>query len=174
MRSSPVLLVFSVFVVGFADCTAPPQETTVDKATIHQADQDALQQAADNLLRAVNNDDLSGFLDAVTDDVVLMPPGRPTVNGKGILRSWAKETFGQFTSDEDWFEDEVLVSGDWGFVRGNYALVFELEGGESEERSGKQLLVFKRAEDGSWKLARAIWNITERLSEAEMTVGRTE
>jgi ketosteroid isomerase-like protein len=173
MKSSPVLLFLAFLLFGFATCTVPPQETPVDSAVAEQADMDALQKAAEVLLSAVNNDDLSAFLEGVTDDVVLMPPDRPTTTGKVVLQSLAKEEFGRNTSDEDWFEDEVVVSGDWGFVRGNYAAVVGSETGEPEELSGKQLLVFKRAEDGSWKLARAIWNIT-RIPDAEKTVGRTD
>ncbi len=174
MKSSPVLPFLSLLVVAFAACTAPPQERAVDSAAGEQADLDALQKAANDLLRAVNNDDLNVFLDGVTDDVVLMPPERPTLAGKEMIRAQAAEEFGERASDEDWFEDEFVVSGDWGFVRGNYAATVETESGETEERSGKQLLVFKRAEDGTWKLARAIWNVTQRVTEVEETIGTIE
>lgn len=174
MKSGSVRLLLFFLLVGIAACTAPPQEATDEIATGNQADLDALQKVASDLLMTINRDDLSAFLEGVTDDVVLMPPDLPTVTGKEVIRAWAQEDFGQRTSDEDWFEDEVVISGDWGFVRGNYAVVVQSEGGEPEERTGKQLLIFRRAEDGSWKLARAIWNRTQRPEDREEIVGRVE
>lgn len=162
-RVSPLLS----FLARIAVCSAPRRESSVDDV----ADTEALQRAVDDLLHAVNEDDLGGVLACVTHEVVLMPPDRPTMVGKAFLQSWAKNEFGRNTSDEDWFEDEVVVSGDWGWVRGDYAVSVESETDLPQERYGKQLMIFKRTEDGSWKLARAIWNITESESDLERTVG---
>ena len=42
--------------------------------------------------------------------------------------------------------DEVRVSGDWGYARGTYS------------GNDKYLMVVRRGDDGEWRIAREIWN----------------
>jgi ketosteroid isomerase-like protein len=54
---------------------------------------------------------------------------------------------------------EARVSGDLGLLRGTYTLsMVPKVGGETTEFDGKYLTVFERQADGSWKIARDIFN----------------
>jgi ketosteroid isomerase-like protein len=55
--------------------------------------------------------------------------------------------------------DKVEVHGDWAFARSSFQYSTTLkEGGETTTRVGKELDIFKRQEDGSWKIYMECWN----------------
>jgi uncharacterized protein (TIGR02246 family) len=101
--------------------------------------------------------DSEGFASFYTEDAVVMPPNQPTIRGRAEVKSWI-ESFPKVTEAE--FEiDEVEGLGDFAFVRGRYSMTMEIEGapGPVHDR-GKYIEIRERQPDGSWLLARDIFN----------------
>lgn len=108
---------------------------------------------------AFKSGDYERFLTFFTDDAVWMPEGEPPVVGKEAWREWG-EFFAE--SNRPVFvteSQEVVAAGNWGFDRFTLTLVAESkETGESFEGSLQGLWILRKQDDGSWKIARYIWN----------------
>ena len=105
--------------------------------------------------------DADGFLASVTADMVIMPPDEPQVRGHIEIRAWLDAFFAAYSTDLEYTGSEVSVMGDTAFE----AYVFRwtltpIDGGEPIRQAGKGIYMFSRQEDGSWKVARDIWNYT--------------
>jgi uncharacterized protein (TIGR02246 family) len=97
------------------------------------------------------------------DNAVALPPGERPVIGIDAIREWLKrdqESAGKFEITEykiDFQEIHVLGSEavEWGRTR----VAMRPKGGQgSMSISGNILRVLRRQPDGTWKVARAIWN----------------
>ncbi len=105
--------------------------------------------------------DIEAKLKLFTTDAVLMPPAESIVIGQQAIRAW----------HEIWWEgtkyqcsgtvDEVQVFGDWGMARGTFSGVVTPASGAPRRGSGKFLNTARRQADGSWKIARVMWNSEE-------------
>ena len=83
----------------------------------------------------------------------------PSINGKEELRPTIEGLFGVFDFELPYTVDKVEVHGDWAFARSSFSYSMTLkEGGETTTRAGKELDVFKRQADGSWKIYMECWN----------------
>jgi uncharacterized protein (TIGR02246 family) len=110
--------------------------------------------------RAAEAGDVRNYLAFVTDDVVVMPPGQETIQGKEALEAWLGRSFGQarfrVTLDPP---DEVRILGDWAFVR--YAARLDVEpkaGGDAFPVHRRYLDVLRRESGGWWKAYCHMWN----------------
>ena len=80
--------------------------------------------------------------------------------GREAVRSWTQDLVNQFAIQLTINSEEVEVFGDWAFVRTTYTTALTPKaGGEVVEERGKNIWIWKREADGSWKLARNIWNL---------------
>jgi uncharacterized protein (TIGR02246 family) len=104
--------------------------------------------------------DTEGYLALVADDAVLMPPNAPPVIGKDAIRSWNQAMSKRFRFQAYTpIDDEVVLAGEWAFRRAtaNWTLT-PIAGGEPIHDSGKFIIIYERQPDGSWRVARDIWN----------------
>lgn len=145
----PVLLGFCVL----AACSQPAVEGSVDK------DVAAIRAAHAALDEAARQGDYAGWSRRFTEDAIVMPPGRPAIEGERGLREL-------FDSRPEGLEGgaellEVEVRGDLAFARGEYRLRGTGPEGPLED-SGKMLEIWRRRPDGRWLLARDLWNSDSR------------
>jgi ketosteroid isomerase-like protein len=88
-----------------------------------------------------------------------MYAGEPAAIGKEAIRARQQAFRDQATFEETRSVDEVVVSGDWAFVRWTgTGTVTPKDGGEPGEFNRKGITIFQRQPDNSWKIARVIWN----------------
>ena len=101
--------------------------------------------------------DYDGMAALYTEDTVVMPPNQPTVVGRDAVRDWMA-SFPRVTRAE--FKiDEVEGIGKLAFVRGRYSMTLEPEGAPGPvDDEGKYIEIRERQPDGSWLLARDIFN----------------
>ena len=116
-------------------------------------------------LTAFNSGDIQAFLDIVSDDAVIDPPGGPAAIGRDAIAALLEVVFKRFEYDATYSTDELVVEGDWAFDRGIW---FERrrhkgDGSKTEVPCGI-LQIYRRQPDSSWKLARSIWNMKQRSS----------
>jgi ketosteroid isomerase-like protein len=117
----------------------------------------ALRQA---YMQAALNGDIDAIVSLATDDVVAMSPNDTTVYGKAEWKAWWEEYFQYFhivaLTEPD---RDVAVSGDFATEVSGYVLAIAPVGGGARIRDdGRQLTVWKRQDDGSWKMWQTMWN----------------
>ena len=104
-----------------------------------------------------------GFLASVTKDMVIMPPDEPPLSGHENIRAWLEGFFAAYSTELVYTGSEVTVCGDTAFeayaFRWTLTPVDGMEG-KTIHQAGKGVYVFRRQTDGSWKVARDIWNYT--------------
>ena len=117
----------------------------------------ALQRQADEAVKSGNTE---GYVALLTDDAVLMPPGGPPLSGKNEIRAWGQQFANQFMVESySSVDHEVIVSGDWAFRRSGITWALRpRSGGEVIIQTGKFIIIYRRQPDGSWKIARDIFN----------------
>ncbi len=106
--------------------------------------------------------DFQTLLSLWTNDGVALPLGEDPIVGKDAINLWLQgedEADYQVTKYIHNFEERKIL-GDWAFEWGTFFTVAEHKaGGEPIEASGKLLRILQRQPDGTWKVARARWNI---------------
>jgi len=120
----------------------------------------AIKEANRKYIKLHPKGDVSALMESYVDSIVLMPPGEPEVRGyTDVKRSWEK-FFREWTVlHADSKLNEVLVLGDWAFGWGHY--VEEMKSNNDDvivTDSGKFSGLWQRQADGSWKIARDMWN----------------
>lgn len=123
------------------------------------SDQDlrAIQAVSDRFPGMMMNKDFDELPKIYTEDAVLMPPDHGSVSGHAEIA----EFLGSFPplTAFDIFVDEIEGAGDIAYVRGSFRMEMVPEpGADSVEQRGQYLEIRKKQEDGSWLLARDIFN----------------
>ncbi len=108
---------------------------------------------------AINAGEVDALLAGMTDDVVYMPPDQSLLRGKERLREWAVPIYGQFDTHISMRAEETVVAGDWAWEWGHLSgSMRPIDGGQATQIEGKYFYVYQRQADGSWKIARDIYN----------------
>lgn len=110
-------------------------------------------------LDAINTNDAARILDVTTRDVVLMPPHEPVFAGRARVKAWAGAYFENYAVRWERTAEEFAIVGDVAYERYRYHIFDTARGsGVRFEDAGKGLAVYRRGDDGKWRLARDAWN----------------
>jgi len=135
-----------------AGCTAAPPAQDIE------ADKAKLQADALSWFDFYAKADGEGMANLYADDALLMPPGTPAVTGRAGIKTFlgddAAKTKGAGLAIKNGSVTGVEVSGDIGWISGNYTVV---DGSGAAVDSGSYLSVHKRT-NGAWLYTRDIWN----------------
>ncbi len=113
---------------------------------------------------AVNAGDAEAWAACFTDDGVQMPPNFGANAGKAAIQGWSNGFLSMFACRFGLSVEEVKAAGDWAFERGRYDITLTPRaGGQSMNDKGKYITIYQRQSDGSWKIARDIWNSNQPL-----------
>ena len=102
-----------------------------------------------------------GKLDVIlSDDVLLMPPNETSLYGKSEVMEWFTEYFEHFRIASFVETDrEVIVAEGVAVEHWTYMVAIEPLNGSARIRDdGRFLTVWKRQDDGNWKISHSIWN----------------
>ena len=154
MRLQPSAVVL-LFVVLFLSACQPVAEQT-------EADVAAIEALVEEWHAARETGDVAAMVALRTNDVVRMPPGAPTSRGKQAVEDFFRGLFEQFWVEGAWpveGTEEIVVADGWAFHLSEYMLkLIPKAGGEPSEMRGNIMVIFRQQSDGSWKIAREIWN----------------
>jgi len=140
-------------------CTPEPPLPTEERPSI-ESDKKAIEALRQKELLAFNSGDVKGLVSIVTDDVVFDSPNRRAAIGKDAVRTLCEAVFERFNYDATYPTDELVVDRNLAFDRGIWIENRTLkEGGDQSQMSFGMLQIYQRQVDGSWKLARSIWNL---------------
>ena len=125
-----------------------------------EADIASIEDVLNQYTQAMIDGDLDLWMSLYTDDTIKMLPDQPATFGKEALRASMKPLFDNFTFEEFTLSDvEIQVAGSWAFSRCNFKVTMTPKaGGEPLYMDAKDLGIFERQGDGSWKIARDCWN----------------
>lgn len=141
--------------LAFAGCqTASQLEQEGDVAT----DIQAINALRDQFATAYNSSDAAAAAACFADDVVLMLPDRPALEGKQAIQAALEDFFKQNAAKMVHIPLETQVAGDWAYDRGNITETVTPKAGKPIERPVKYLVILKRQPDGSWKIHRDMDN----------------
>ena len=128
--------------------------------TTEEEQRQAVLKAVDRLITVSEAGDVEGYLESLTADVVMMYPGQPALVGPESVGPFVTGFFAHndfvFGPSET---KELVVIDDWAFHR--YEAIVTLipkDGGESSVQDRKYVDIMQY-ENGSWKLARHIFNL---------------
>lgn len=142
-----VLVLFSLaLALSFAASAQKPAAQDAEEAAVRAADELWSQVAGAK--------DLEKTVGFYTDHGIVLPPGSPALAGKDAVRAFWVAAFQDPAYQLSWKTVEVGVagSGDLAYTRGSYDFTYTA-GGKAVREHGKDLVVWKKQADGSWKVA---------------------
>ena len=161
MKSITVLSLMGL-VVCLCACapTAEPPPAEPAETFTTEADVETINKLGEEFTAAIKESDIERLLSFYKVDAVLMPPNESAAKGNKAIRAWFQSFFDQFTVEDFSFAiEEVTVAGDWAFRGGSFTMAFSpAAGGDQMTDVGKFIEIWQRQPDGSWKMARDIWN----------------
>ena len=136
------------------------------------ADLTAIEQLHRRDAAAAKKGDLATLAELWTDDAVALPPGEPPVVGIDAIRKWLAKSQSDSSAVEiiDYVLDfkEVKILGDEAVEWGRTSVVLRPRGAASTMRaSGNLMRLLKRQADGSWRVARSVWNLERPVPEKQ-------
>jgi uncharacterized protein (TIGR02246 family) len=120
--------------------------------------QQAIMQNNARFAEAYNRGDVAAVGGMYTDDAVLLPPNFQMLEGRQAIQDFWGGARQMGIRDLALETVRVEERGDAAWEIGAYTLKIQQESGRPTEDRGKYLVVWKRASDGSWRLAVDIWN----------------
>jgi ketosteroid isomerase-like protein len=153
-RFAPLASVFAAAVLT-AGCASSRTHPTGDGAA-PTSDAHAAHLA---YVDAINSNNLDSLLAMLTDDAVFMPPNEARLVGKAAVRPWVAGYFEAFRTRWDKTTLEFVVCGEWAFEQYAYTSTDTPRAGGAVVRdTGKGINIYRRGEDGKWRVARDAWN----------------
>lgn len=123
------------------------------------ASADGVRAVVEGIIAADNAGDLERVLGYYADDAMLLPPNEEPIRGKAAIRPRYEGLFQAFLPEIVGDIDELQVAGEWAFVRGrNRGRLTPRAGGEPRTLNDVYLMLLRRDEGGSWRIAHLIWH----------------
>lgn len=121
--------------------------------------------AIDNIRLAFNaayNSKNLQSLDSLIDvNAIWSVPQAPAITGKDGIISIYSNLFTNGNSSLEIKAGDIQINGDWAMLTADYSRTDTVKtdtASTAQNVTGHCILAFKKQEDGSWKIARDIWN----------------
>ena len=129
-----------------------------------ETDVKAIESLLAQVANAYDTADL-GYPDLYVSDPVVMFANMPTMTSKDEIAKLWTSFVDQFDAEMNLSTKEIVVAGNWAFVRNESNLkLTPKSGGESSELRGRNILILQRQPDDTWRLARVIANSEDSQS----------
>jgi uncharacterized protein (TIGR02246 family) len=113
----------------------------------------------DAWIAALRAKDIDGLMNLLTDDVVIMHPGRASVVGSAANRADIAAVLANFNVNQEAVSDETVVIGEWAFDRSRAVTrLTPVSGSDCIVSRSKAITILRRRRDGAWQIARVIGN----------------
>lgn len=124
--------------------------------------------AAEEEMSAIATGDAERYFAVLTEDAVFMPPNSLSKTGEE-LRQWLREFLSQVAVEcLQSLHGQTVVAGDLAYH--GYACSWKTTpraGGQPTIAHFKGMHIARRLADGSWRLARNIWNLSPAAAAAQ-------
>ena len=138
-----------------------------------QADVTGLKKTVDDFnsasIEAMKNNNTETVLTFYTDDATQLPNNGVAVKGKDNIKAEMEKmmSMGMKMKDVSFTSVEVNAAGDIGYEIGNYSMTMEMAPMGEMKDEGKYMTLFKKQQDGSWKVYAEIWNTNSPMPAME-------
>jgi len=113
-------------------------------------------------------------VDNADKEAVLLPPNIERIDDIEVIRSQYSDYFQASTFLVNETIDEITVSGDYGFVIGNWeGALNPVDGSAAAHYNNKTLAIYKKQDDGSWHMYRIMYSSNEPPRET-LSTGQAE
>ena len=157
MKKPCVILPLVILLCLTFDCQQA-EEVAEEPAVDIAVDIEAIKELSDAYGATISAGDVDGYINLFTDDAILMPPNAKIVIGKDKILLRAQARFGNYKDiglEEVTTPEEIKIFGDWAFDRGFTSFKSRVN---PTVRTNKFIRIWYKESNGSWKLARVIWN----------------
>lgn len=149
------LISVAALLVLLAACTQTASKAAPDTA----ADEEAIRAIMKEATAAHRAGDAQRWAALFASDAVVMPANQASLEGQEAVARMGQEMFQTFTSTAQVEPVELEVAGDWAFARTKLTgTLAPKAGGTPVQLDGKEIAIFRRQADGTWKVARLIGN----------------
>jgi uncharacterized protein (TIGR02246 family) len=126
------------------------------------ADETAIRNVMSAYEAALNGSDTQAVMPLYAEDGVFMPQNSLSVIGKTAVRQAYDAVFKAITLKVKFTIAEVVVmSPHWAFVRTNSAGTQKINAtGATSPEGNQELFIFKKGDDGKWRIARYSFSTT--------------
>ncbi len=129
-----------------------------------QADVAGLKKTVDDFnsasIEAMTTNNIETVLTFYADDATQLPNNGEAIKGKENIKAEMEKmmAMGMKMKDVSFTTVEVDAVGDLGYEIGNYSMTIEMAPMGEMKDEGKYIALFKKQQDGSWKVYAEIWN----------------
>ena len=126
-----------------------------------QSDEVAIKKLIANWEKVLNAGDADSGKDLFMPDGVFMPPGSPSQVGDKAIRAFLDTLWSRGEAVDYNFDPvEVVVLNGWAFARVETTGTWKSkDSGTSWKIDSKSLFILRRTDEGTWKIARLMWNM---------------
>ena len=126
--------------------SAPPPGPTADPSELMTADR--------AFVKATTDKGVDGWVEYFAPDGAMLPAGQPIVRGRNAIRDLMSPAFESEDFRLLWepTEADIAASGDLGYTIGLYERTVTGPDGAQQTTVGKYVSIWKRQEDGTWKV----------------------
>ena len=108
---------------------------------------------------AFHAEDIAAMSQFVTDNHLIMAPNQPERVGLDAAIEFWQFGFSMAKTHMEFDVQELIVAGDVAIDRFNWTQHIKLnDSGDSIDDEGNCIWIWRRSNDGDWKLESAIWN----------------
>jgi uncharacterized protein (TIGR02246 family) len=123
------------------------------------ADIESVRARIDDFLVAWNAADTAALESLVAEDVVLLQPEGPVLEGRNAILGMIAGAYDTSQFQQSVVVDEVIMLGDYGYGRGVWSLEPTANAGaDADAETGKWSHIYRRGPTGEWQLWRWMWN----------------
>ena len=159
MRLQPTVVVFLFVTLTLSACQPSAEPTKSDVAASYKADVQAILDFEQTVYAAQIAGDIDAWMSSFAEDVTVFQPNIPPLTGKLAIRQFNTPIFEQFDLHESSDDREVVVAEDWAYIRSHWTWIqTPKDGGEEVKDTGHSIWILRRQLNGSWKIARGIFN----------------
>ena len=122
-------------------------------------ERDTISRLRTEFVDAFNGEKIEAMAAILADDNISMAPNRPVMRGKDSARQFWREGLAIASSRFAVVPEELEIAGDVAVDQFHWTVdSTPRTGGNAIHDEGKCIWIWRRQPDGSWKVARAIWN----------------
>jgi uncharacterized protein (TIGR02246 family) len=115
-------------------------------------DEQAIRELVQSWLAATEKGDLPAVLNLMADDVVFMVPGLEPFGKEAFAASARNMKSIRFDGKSE--IQEIMVLGDWAWMRSRLEMTMTSHDGQQTRRSGYTLTILRKEPHGHWVIAR--------------------
>ncbi len=153
MRKARSLI--GMLLITVATGCAPTGDPADDEAAIRAVDS--------QMVAALHARDLDGWLDFLAEDAQMLPPNAPAVQGKTAIRELISGLLSLPDFSVTHHPGVITVGGggDIAYISYSYELTVPDSQGGAIAETGKDISIFRKQVDGSWKLVVDMWSTND-------------